>query len=204
MVSAGSTELLGVAGLMAGIQKGKLIACHPTFPFLMQYATQFAAEWVKVPMTNDHQYNLAGINEKLDGQTSMVFICNPNNPTGTELPRTMLEPFCTVVSQRCLVYVDEAYIELSSHGLKSSLASLTWDNPNLIIGRTFSKIYGMAGLRVGYAIAHPDTIEKMERLMTGGNVTPSVTSIEAAIASIGDDEFFQYCKEMNDQAKEMV
>ncbi|HLF64615.1 MAG TPA: histidinol-phosphate transaminase [Saprospiraceae bacterium] len=204
LISAGSTELLGVAGLMSGIQKGKLIACHPTFPFLMQYATQFAAEWVKVPMTSDHHYNLAGINEQLDSHTSMVFICNPNNPTGTELPRTMLEPFCTVISERCLVYVDEAYIELSAQGLKSSLASLTFNNRNMIIGRTFSKIYGMAGLRVGYAIAHPETIQHMERLMMGGNVTPSVTSVEAAIASIGDEEFFHYCIEMNDQAKEMV
>lgn len=204
LIAAGSSELLGVGGLLAGIEKGKVIACHPTFPFLMQYASQFAAEWVKVPMTDDHHYNLAGINAQIDGQTKMVFLCNPNNPTGTELPRAMLEPFCSVISERCMVYVDEAYIELSTNGLKSSLASLTHNNRNVIIGRTFSKIYGMAGLRVGYAIAHPETIQRLEELMMGGNVTPSVTSLEAAIASIGDEEFIQSCKDLNDQAKDMV
>ncbi len=204
MISAGSTELLGVAGLMAGNQKGKVISCHPTFSFLMQYASQFAAEWIKVPMTSEHQYNLAGINEKLDSHTTMVFICNPNNPTGTELPREMLEPFCTVVSERCMIYLDEAYIELASQGRKASLAHLTRNNRNIIVARTFSKIHGMAGLRIGYAIAHPDTIERLEGLMMGGNVTPAVTSVEAAMASVGDEEFFHYCKEMNEQAKEMT
>jgi histidinol-phosphate aminotransferase len=204
LISAGSTELLGVAGLMAGMEKGKLISCHPTFPFLMQYGSQFAAEWIKVPVNADHQFDLAGINTQLDSQTKLVFLCNPNNPTGTELPREMLEPFCKVVSERCMVYVDEAYIELSATGLTSSLAHLTRNNRNLVIARTFSKIYGMAGLRVGYAIAHPDTIERLERLMMGGNITPSVTSLEAALASLGDEEFLAYCKEMNDEAKGKV
>lgn len=204
LISAGSTELLGVAGLMTGLQKGKIITCHPTFPFLMHYASQFAAEWVKVPMTNDHLFNLAGINEQLDGHTKMIFLCNPNNPTGTELPREMLEPFCDVISARCMVYVDEAYIELAANGRKSSLAHLTRNNRNIIVARTFSKIYGMAGLRVGYAIAHPETIERLLGLMMGGNITPSVTSLAAAMASLGDEEFMRYCIEMNVQAKEMV
>lgn len=204
LISAGSTELLGVAGLMAGLQKGKIVTCHPTFPFLMHYASQFAAEWVRVPMTDDHLFNLAGINEQLDAHTKMVFLCNPNNPTGTELPRTMLEPFCDVLSGRCVVYVDEAYIEFAANGRKSSLAHLTRNNRNVIVARTFSKIYGMAGLRVGYAIAHPETIERLSDLMMGGNITPSVTSLAGAIASLGDEEFMQHCLERNSQAKEMV
>ena len=204
LISAGSTELLGVAGLMAGIEKGKVISCHPTFPFLMQYASQFASEWVKVPLNDDRTYNLAGINTRLDENTNLVFICNPNNPTGTELPRGMLEPFCQVVSQRCMLYLDEAYIELAKDGRASSLAPLTRDNRNIIIARTFSKIYGMAGLRVGYAIAHPETIERLGQFMMGGSITPSVTSVEAAMATLGDEEFIQYCTEMNDQAKEIT
>jgi histidinol-phosphate aminotransferase len=204
LLAAGSTELLGVAGLMAGIEKGRVISCHPTFSFLLAYASQFAAEWVKVPMTADHHYNLAGINEQLNGNTKLVFICNPNNPTGTELPRSVLEPFCSVVSQRCMVYVDEAYIELAKEGHSATLAGLTTDNPNIIVARTFSKIYGMAGLRIGYAIAHRDTIQKLERLMMGGNVSTSVTSLAAAMASLGDADFISYCRQMNDQTKSMI
>jgi len=190
--------------LMAGMHEGKVISCHPTFSFLMYYASQLAAEWVKVPLTDDHHYDLAGINSKVDQQTKLVFICNPNNPTGTDLPRTMLEPFCATLSERCPVYVDEAYIELSEHGKESSLVSLTNDHPDLIVSRTFSKIYGMAGLRVGYAIAHPETIRKLRGLMIGGNITPSATSVGAAMAALDDEEFLRYCREMNDEAKDMV
>ena len=204
LLSAGSTELLGVAGLMAGIEKGRVIGCHPTFSFLLAYASQFAAEWVKVPMTNDHHYNLAGINEQLNSNTRLVFICNPNNPTGTELPRSVLEPFCSVVSQRCMVYVDEAYIELAQQGRSSSLAHLTSTNPNIIVARTFSKIYGMAGLRIGYSIAHTDTIKKLEELMMSGNISTSATSLAAAMASIGDEDFISYCRQMNAQTREMI
>jgi histidinol-phosphate aminotransferase len=170
----------------------------------MKYASQFSCEWIKVPLTVDHQYNLAGINEKLDGNTRLVFICNPNNPTGAELPRTMLEPFCETISARCTVYVDEAYIELSRDGKSSSLAPLTKHNKNIIVARTFSKIYGMAGLRIGYVIAHPDTIKTLESLMMGGNVTPSVTSVEAAAAVLTDHEFLNYCIEKNAETKEMT
>jgi histidinol-phosphate aminotransferase len=204
MISAGSAELLGLAGLMVGMHEGNVISCHPTFPVLMHYASQLASEWRKVPLTEDHQYNLAGINAKVDKDTRLVFICNPNNPTGGELPKTMLEPFCQVLSQRTRVYVDEAYIEFAAGGIKASLAHLTKDNPNIIVGRTFSKIYGMAGLRVGYAIAHPDTITEMRRLQPGMNITPSVTSVEAASASIGDEEFIASCLEKNAAARELI
>ncbi len=204
LIGAGSTEILGIAGLMAGIDRGKIIACHPTFDFLMYYAQQFAAEWVKVPVTDAQQYDLAGINRQLDDDTRMVFICNPNNPTGAELPRSMLEPFCSVVSQRCMVFVDEAYIELAKGGVKVSLAPLTRDNRNVIVSRTFSKIYGMAGLRVGYAIAHPDTIARLRPLMMSRMVSPAVTSVAAASAALDDTAFRDYSIEMNTRALEVV
>jgi histidinol-phosphate aminotransferase len=204
LITAGSSELLGIAGLMAGTQGGRIIASHPTFPFLMRYASQFSAEWIKVPVTEDHQYNLVGITKEVNDKTRLVFLCNPNNPTGAELPRSILDPYCKLVSEQTMVYVDEAYIEFADGGVRASLASLTRDNPNIIIGRTFSKIYGMAGLRIGYAIAHPDTIDQFERYSCGANMTPSVTSLAAARASLGDDSFIAHCLEMNQETKDMV
>lgn len=204
LITAGSAELLGICGLMAGLERGKMISCHPTFPLLMQFGARLAAQWVKVPLTDDHQYNLAGINAQIDSDTRLVFICNPNNPSGGELPKSMLEPYCRTLSERCMVYVDEAYIELAEYGLKSSLASLTRDNKNVIVGRTFSKIYGMAGLRVGYAIAHPDTISRLRDLCPGSGMTPCVTSVEAAIGSLKDEAFISRCIVLNNETKQAV
>ena len=204
LISAGSTELLGVAGLMAGLENGKVISSQPTFDFLLYYASQFNAEWVKVPLTEDHQYNLDGIAEKIEDNTNLIFVCNPNNPTGVEIPQKELRAFCKMASEKSLVYVDEAYIEFTEGGLSSSLAAWTRENKNIIIGRTFSKIYGLAGLRVGYAIAHPHTISKMKDHMMGRGVSPSVTSVAAAQASLGDTSFREHCKKMNALSREKV
>ncbi len=204
VITAGSTELLGVFGLMAGMQKGRVIGSSPTFGFMLHYAEKFSAEWVKVPLADDYQYNLAGIEQKLNDATKLVFICNPNNPTGVELPVDELKLFCQSVSKKCMVYVDEAYIEFTEGGLENSLANMTRTNRNLVVGRTFSKIYGLAGMRVGYAIGHTDTIKSMRNYLQGRSMTPSACSIAAASASLGDEEFMAHCRLMTKTGKDMV
>ena len=204
MISAGSTELLGLFGLMAGVHKGQVVGCDPTFDFMLYFAEKFSAERIKVPLTSDHQYNLEGIDAAVSDRTNLVFVCNPNNPTGAELPAADLHPFCQELSKRTMVYVDEAYMEFSKYGRDSSMANMTRTNKNLVVGRTFSKVYGLAGLRVGYAIGHPDTIKKARDLMQGRMITPSVTSIAAASASLGDEEFIKHCIAKNEEAKQVV
>lgn len=204
IITAGSTELLGVVGLMGGIDKGTVIGCDPTFDFMLHYARHVGARWVKVPLTEDHHYDLRGINNAVDNHTKLIFICNPNNPTGTELPRSILQPFCEVLSERCLVYIDEAYIEFARDGLRSSLAPLTGAHPNLIVGRTFSKVYGLAGMRIGYGIAHPDTIRSIGSYIQGRRVTPAVCSVAAAGASLGDTGFVTLTLDGSSRGKEIV
>ena len=204
LISAGSTELLGVVGIMSGMHKGRVISSMPTFDFMCRFAEQFSAEWVQVPLTDDHQYNLEGINAEMNDNTKLVFVCNPNNPTGAELPSAELHPFCLELSRRCLVYVDEAYIELSKEGMNASMANMTRNNKNLVIGRTFSKVYGLAGMRVGYAIGHTQTIEKIRQHLQGRGVTPSVCSVAAAQASLDDTGFVEKYRQMNDEGKQMV
>ena len=136
VITAGSTELLGVFGLMAGMEKGRVIGCTPTFDFMLYYAEKFSAEWVKVPLTDDHQYNLPGIEQEIDSNTKLVFVCNPNNPTGAELSEDALKPFCESVSKKCMVYVDEAYIEFSKGGLASSLANMTSSHVARVVNKT--------------------------------------------------------------------
>ena len=204
VITAGSTELLGVFGLMAGMYKGRVIGCDPTFDFMLYYASNMSSEWVKVPLTDEHKYDLDGIASNLSSDCNLVFICNPNNPTGSEVDADELRAACQEYSQTCMVYVDEAYIEFSEHGLKSSLVNMTRNNKNLVVGRTFSKIYGLAGLRVGYAIGHPETIKKVRRMLQGRSITPSATSIAAAAASLGDEQFLTHCRNMNTEAKNIA
>lgn len=204
MITAGSSELLGLAGLMFGLKGGNLISSQPTFDFLLRYSERVKAEWIKVPLDENHGYNLEGIKKKINNQTQMIFVCNPNNPTGIEIPNDEVKSFCQEISPRVPVYLDEAYIELSSKGISGSMSSMVADNRNLIVARTFSKIYGLAGLRIGYAIAHPDTIKQMEYYHTGTMITPCVTSLAAAMAALEDKEFFERCRVLNNQGKEKV
>jgi histidinol-phosphate aminotransferase len=204
MITAGSTELLGLAGLVYGLKGGNLISSQPTFDFLLEYSSRIGANWIKVPLTEDHQYNLQGIHKATDSNTKLIFVCNPNNPTGIEIPHEDVKAFCKEMAPKYPVYLDEAYIELSSMGLKGSMAAMVDDYPNLIVARTFSKIYGMAGLRIGYALAHPKTIQNLSYHHTGRNITPSVTSVAAAIASIQDDEFFEMSRSLNAKARNLV
>lgn len=204
MITAGSTELLGLAGLVYGLKGGNLISSQPTFDFLLEYSSRIGANWIKVPLTKDHQYNLNGIRKATDSKTKLIFVCNPNNPTGIEIPHEDVKAFCKEMAPKYPVYLDEAYIELSSMGLKGSMAAMVNDYPNLIVARTFSKIYGMAGLRIGYALAHPTTIKNLSYHHTGRNITPSVTSVAAAIASVQDAEFFEMSRSLNAKARDLV
>jgi len=106
---------------------------------------------------------LAAISDK----TKVVFICNPNNPTSTEVDNDSLKAFCRAVPKNVLVFVDEAYIEYSKLGPAGSMIPLVNELPNLMICRTFSKAYGMAGLRLGYAISSKAQIDKLKAKYVG-------------------------------------
>jgi histidinol-phosphate aminotransferase len=134
----------------------------------------------------------------------MVYVCNPNNPTGTLLKPSVVKEFCQEASKRAYVMVDEAYIDFLNPPDNESVASLVASNPKIIVSRTFSKIYAMAGLRTGYALAHPDTIKALEPLRHGGNLAISSTSTAAALASIRDREFAQMSKDKNAAARAYV
>ena len=189
LITAGSTELLGLAGLVYGLNKGELVACHPTFDFLLVYAERLGATWARTPVNEKFECDLDALSAATGKNTKLIFVCNPNNPTGIEIPSDRLKAFCAEHANNYPVYIDEAYIELSPDGRKSSMAGLVDKFPNLIVGRTFSKVHGLAGMRIGYALANPDTIAKLSNLHHGRSMSISVPSAVAAIASLGDSEF---------------
>jgi histidinol-phosphate aminotransferase len=207
LMTAGSSEVLGIAGTYIaylGKSRGKVVFPWPTFSLMADHFGKLGVEVVKVPLTADKQHDLPKMLASLDRKTKMVYVCNPNNPTGTLLKPSVVKEFCQEASKKAYVMVDEAYIDFLNPPDNESVASLIASNPKIIVSRTFSKIYAMAGLRTGYALAHPDTIKALEPLRHGGNLAISSTSTSAALASIRDREFAQMSKEKNAAARAYV
>lgn len=189
MVTAGSTELLGMAGLVYGLHEGELVACNPTFDFTLLYAERLGCKWARTPVDSNFQCDLKALSKVISNNTKLIFVCNPNNPTGIEVPNEQLRSFIEMHATQYPIYIDEAYIELSPNGRKGSMADLVDRYPNLMIGRTFSKVHGLAGMRIGYMLAHPDTVNKMADLHIGREMTVSVPAASAAIAALEDHAF---------------
>ncbi len=204
MLTAGSTELLGLAGLYFGLHGGELLACHPTFDFLMAYAEKLGCKWARTPLDENHQYDLNTLSKLTSADTKLIFICNPNNPTGVEIPNDDLKAFCEDHASRYPVYMDEAYLELSPNGRNNSMSNLIPSSSKLIIGRTFSKVHGLAGLRIGYALAHPDIFHGMSELHIGRSMTLSVPAAAAALASLKDVGFENFSRNKIIEGRTMV
>ena len=197
-MGAGSSELLGVISLMAALQKGNAVAPDPTFRLWMPAARNVGLAVKLVPVTSNKDTDLQRMKDTIDQDTKMVYICNPGNPTSNVIPAAELKQFIMDVAPKCIILLDEAYTEFSD---EPSMASLIQDYPNLIIAKTFSKIYGMAGARAGFAMAQPDVIKKMNELQPWPNAGTSAVSLAGAMASLDDQDFVQFCKKENAKAK---
>lgn len=204
LVTAGSTELLGLTGLVFGLDKGNLAACHPTFDFLLTYAEKLGATWKRVPVDKDFQQDLNALDQAVDARTKLIFICNPNNPTGIEVEHEKLLSFCESHAPNHPIYIDEAYLELSPRGRSGTMVSLVNTYPNIIVGRTFSKVHGLAGMRIGYGVAHPDTIRRLSNLHTGRGMSISIAASAAAMATLQDPQFESYSREKIIEGRKMV
>ncbi len=185
MIAAGSTEILRIAALAFG-RAGPVVTAFPTFPFLGQYAQGIGAEVVQVPLTASMYLDLGAMQNAITSETSLVYICNPNNPTGTMHPGEAVRAFAEENQARTTVFVDEAYIDLWDDMANNTVVPNVARGQNVIVARTFSKLHGMAGLRVGYAIAPPHLIGRMEALRMSMVNLPGVM---AASASYRDTAF---------------
>jgi histidinol-phosphate aminotransferase len=202
LLGAGSGELLVQTGIAYGLEGGRVLSAYPTFPLLMNYAQQMKAVWDKVDLNEKLEHNYEALASGIKSDTKLVFSCNPNNPTGTVVSDSIVKPFCEEASKKTLVYADEAYVEFLEPSLQKSMVGLVQNNPNVIVSKTFSKIYGLAGLRIGYVIGHPDTLKKVAQY--GDTISPSQTAIAAAKASLGDEDFMKLTREKNALARKVL
>jgi histidinol-phosphate aminotransferase len=140
-------------------------------------------------------HDLAAMADRIGHRTRLIFVANPNNPTGTWIDAATLEAFVSVVPETCLVVVDEAYTQYAeSCGVSSALDWLT-RFPNLVVTRTFSKAYGLAGLRVGYSVSRPEVADLMNRVRQPFNV--NLPAQAAATAALADTAHLARSVELN-------
>ena len=150
-------------------------------------------EWKSLKLTKNFEHDLDAMIAAIDSNTKLVYITNPNNPTATITNRDKLYKFCDLASKKVPIFVDEAYLEISEGGLQNSMVDLISKGRDVIVTRTFSKIHGMAGMRLGYMIASKERIAQIAAITRGG-MGISGPTLNAAMASLDDSGFFLIAK----------
>jgi histidinol-phosphate aminotransferase len=197
----GSSEILKLcAETFTGPNRGNLVAADPTFEALLNYASAGGAEVVKIPLTPSFSHDLAKMSAA--AKTGLIYVCNPNNPTASITPKDELREFIAKTPSQTTILVDEAYFHYADSPDYESVIPLVKDHPNLIVARTFSKIYGMAGLRCGYCVAQKETIERMHPHQMWDSV--NCLALAAAIASLTDSDQVANGKRLTSEAKTFV
>lgn len=201
IITGGSTEGLKIAGITFTQGGGEIIAAEPTFKAMMDYAKMWGAQIDWVPVGEDMGYDLEAVEKRIDSNTKMVFLCNPNNPTSTLLPADALTDFCDSVSNRTIVFSDEAYYDYIEDPNYPSMIELVKKGKDVVVSKTFSKVYGMAGMRIGYLIAKPELAAVIRKNVVAMS---NVYAIEGAKQALLDQEFYDFSIKKNAEAKKMI
>jgi histidinol-phosphate aminotransferase len=184
VLGTGSSEVLRMADC-AFVPPGRsLVAAEPTFEAVLNFCKATHGETVKVPLTADHRHDLARMASACDARAGMVYICNPNNPTGTIVGGDELAAFLERVPKTCVVLVDEAYHHFVESPRYKSALELAGRHDNVVVARTFSKVYGMAGMRLGYGVASPANAARMETHTAWDNTSQSALAM--GLAALAD------------------
>lgn len=201
VLAGGSTEGLKVVGLTYGMNGGEIIAAQPTFLALMTYAAQWGGSVNWVPVDKNMMHDLDEMEKRISSKTKLIFLCNPNNPTSTLLPADRVLDFCNTVSDKVTIFSDEAYYDFIEDKNYPSMVSLVKKGKNIIVSKTFSKVYGLAGLRIGYMVAKPEIAAGLRKnIMAFTNVL----AIEAAKNALDDQEFYDFSLNKTVEAKKII
>jgi histidinol-phosphate aminotransferase len=203
MMGPGSSDLLEKTAMVLFMNGGNVVSADPAYMSLIRVAEAAGGTWKPVPLRKDWSHDLAAMEATIDKDTKLVYICNPNNPTGTITEHGELLDFCARVSEKVPVFIDEAYLGFLEDGMKKSMVNLIKEGKNVIIARTFSKIHGMAGLRVGYAVAQKGTLDQLQQITRAG-MGISYPSVYAAMAAMDDTVFLDKSRLLNKSCREYV
>ncbi len=185
-VGAGSSDILNCTARATGGPGTSILYANPSFVLYRIVATLAGSEPIEVPLTKGWVHDLDAMSDAIRDDTTLIVVCNPNNPTGTYTTDAELRAFVKGIDESKLVVIDEAYAEFATAGDFSSCVDLALARPNVIATRTFSKIYGLAGLRVGYALGMPDTLRELRKAQPPFIV--NVAAVAGAIAALQDQQ----------------
>ena len=189
VTGTGSGELLRALGMLAARQHGEIVAAEPTYAELTEYAQHTGATLKLVPVDKQLRHDLSAMHAAVSAKTRIVYICNPNNPTGTMVDSAAIAAFVAALPDHVTTVIDEAYMEFVE-GMPSSVSLITGPK-RVVVLRTFSKLHGMAGVRCGYGIARPEVIEEISAARM---TTPNIFAVRGAVASLGDKQFLAGCR----------
>ncbi|WKV13158.1 pyridoxal phosphate-dependent aminotransferase [Marivirga harenae] len=201
VVTGGSTEGLKASGLTYGLGGREIIAADPTFQAMLKYAENFGAYVHRVPVNDKMEHDLEEMASRVTSKTGLIFLCNPNNPTGTLLDKDKLKDFCNSLESKAVIFSDEAYYDYITDPDYPSMVELVKEGKNVIVSKTFSKVYGLAGIRIGYLVARPDIAT---RLKSNVMAMTNVLAIAAANEAIKDDEFYKFSISKNYEGKSLI
>jgi|SRR5579875_664495 len=201
-LGCGSTEILRACDAAFVGAHRQLVVAEPTFEAVTSYAKACHGTAVKVPLTRDFRHDLPAMARACRSETGLVYVCNPNNPTATINTREEFAAFISKVPASTHVLVDEAYFHFVEDPRYASVIDLIPRYPNLIVARTFSKVYGLAGMRLGYAVGHRDAIAAIRGELTEDN--GNVAVLPAAVASVGDSEIVPLNKKRLNHTRKWV
>ena len=203
LLGCGSSEILRMADMAFSGPGRRVVAAEPTFEAVLMFAKVLHADGVKVPLTADFRHDLPKMADACDASTGLLYVCNPNNPTATIVTGDEMAAFAAKVPASATILVDEAYHHFVEDPRYRSSLELIAKHPNVVVARTFSKIYGMAGLRLGYAVGSKETIAAMAPYASWSNTNAAV--LAAAAASLADPNLVPRQKKLlNDTRKWLV
>jgi len=200
-IDNGGDAVITMFGLTFIDPGDEVVTAALTFPAYENITTKMGGKLIKIPMTGDGSYDLDGIQAAVSHRTKVVFICNPNNPTGRILPKDRLMTFLEKLPAHVLIFMDEAYYEFADDPEYLQTIPLLERFPNLVIMRTFSKVMGMAGVRCGYCVANEEVIRVM---MKAREPFPVNRMAQVGVmAALDDQEFIAKTLQNNAEGREM-
>ena len=201
LLGDGSGEILKLCAVAFTSKEKKIVMANPTFEAIARHGGVSNADVVKVDLTSDYRHDLQKMLAAANG-AGLVYICNPNNPTASITPRNEVSDFLAKLAPATIVLVDEAYHHYVESKDYESVIPLVKQYPNLIVARTFSKIYGMAGLRCGYCVTQRANIGVMRAHQIWDSV--NIMALVAAMASLKDPEQVARGRKLNNEVKKTV
>ena len=196
VIGNGSNDVLEMAARAFLAPGSSTVYSEHAFAVYPLVTQATGATGIVVP-ARDFGHDLDAMGKAIRGDTRIVFVANPNNPTGTWIAPKRIRSFLEKVAADVLVILDEAYNEYLDADLRGDAVRWVEEFPNLVVSRTFSKAYGLAGLRVGYGLAHPQVADLMNRVRQPFNVSHIAQA--AAVAALFDDEFVEQSRQLNRQ-----